>query len=58
MSTNLAPERASAPTAASAPATPALRCACAGDASAVPLGAVSLMENLAMVGMALRTLAK
>ena len=31
----------------------ALKCACVGGGSRVPLGFVSLTENLAMVGMAL-----
>lgn len=35
-----------------------LRCACVGGASAVPLGFVSLTENLFMVGMALWMLAR
>jgi hypothetical protein len=30
-----------------------IRCACVGGGSRVPLGVVSLTENLAMVGMAL-----
>lgn len=30
-----------------------LKCACVGGSSRVPLGFVSLTENLAMVGMAL-----
>jgi len=35
-----------------------LKCACVGGSSNVPLGFVSLTENLAMVGMAFWTLAK
>ncbi|MGZ9811041.1 MauE/DoxX family redox-associated membrane protein [Pseudoroseicyclus sp. H15] len=36
----------------------ALKCACVGGASSVPLGFISLTENLAMVGMGLRSLLK
>jgi hypothetical protein len=34
-----------------------LKCACVGGASNVPLGFVSLTENLAMIGMAIWMLA-
>jgi hypothetical protein len=35
-----------------------LKCACVGGDSNVPLGPISLTENLMMVGMAARTMLK
>ena len=35
-----------------------LKCACVGDGSDVPLGAISLTENLMMVGMGIWMIAK